>query len=152
MAEAADCHFDPLAHSGLLDARRGPEDGQSFGRDLKIEGVLLTMYDERTNLTRQVADDLREFFKEEPPVTRLTTEDLKVKVLINFAPQKSAAAAMQPTASAPEDLSGAPTVGGSAEAIKPALATTYARSPGFARERMRKVQGATSRRSRSGMR
>jgi chromosome partitioning protein len=38
---------------------------ESFGRDLKIEGVLLTMYDERTNLTRQVADDLREFFKEE---------------------------------------------------------------------------------------
>lgn len=38
---------------------------ESFGRDLKIEGVLITMYDERTNLTRQVADDLREFFKEE---------------------------------------------------------------------------------------
>lgn len=38
---------------------------ESFGRALKIEGVLLTMYDERTNLTRQVADDLREFFKEE---------------------------------------------------------------------------------------
>jgi chromosome partitioning protein len=38
---------------------------ESFGRDLKIEGVLLTMYDDRTNLTRQVADDLREFFKEE---------------------------------------------------------------------------------------
>ncbi len=38
---------------------------ESFGRDLKIEGVLLTMYDDRTNLTRQVAADLREFFKEE---------------------------------------------------------------------------------------
>jgi hypothetical protein len=39
----------------------------------------------------------REFFKQEPPVTRLNTEEpLKVKVLINFAPQKSAAAAMQP--------------------------------------------------------
>ena len=38
-----------------------------------------------------------EFFKEEPPVTRITTGDpLKVKVLINFAPQKSEAAAMQP--------------------------------------------------------
>ncbi|MGI8744526.1 MAG: ParA family protein [Bryobacteraceae bacterium] len=35
---------------------------EAFGRQLKIEGVLLTMYDERTNLTRQVADDLREFF------------------------------------------------------------------------------------------
>ena len=38
---------------------------ESFGRQLKIEGVLLTMYDERTNLTRQVADDLREFFRKE---------------------------------------------------------------------------------------
>ena len=38
-----------------------------------------------------------QFFKEEPPVERVTTGDpLKVKVLINFAPQQSAAAAMQP--------------------------------------------------------
>ncbi len=29
---------------------------------LKIEGVLLTMYDDRTTLTRQVAEDLRTFF------------------------------------------------------------------------------------------
>lgn len=34
----------------------------SFYHPLKIEGVLLTMYDDRTNLTRQVAADLREFF------------------------------------------------------------------------------------------
>jgi len=34
----------------------------SFGHPLQIEGILLTMYDERTNLTRQVAADLREFF------------------------------------------------------------------------------------------
>ena len=34
----------------------------SFGRDLKIEGVLLTMYDSRLNLSRQVADDAREYF------------------------------------------------------------------------------------------
>lgn len=32
---------------------------------LKIEGVLLTMYDDRTNLTRQVASDLREFFQDQ---------------------------------------------------------------------------------------
>jgi chromosome partitioning protein len=37
----------------------------SFSHPLKIEGVLLTMYDERTNLTRQVADDLKEFFEDE---------------------------------------------------------------------------------------
>ncbi len=34
----------------------------AFQHSIKIEGVLLTMYDERTNLTRQVADDLKEFF------------------------------------------------------------------------------------------
>ena len=38
---------------------------ESFGRNLKIEGVLLTMYDERTNLARQVAADLREVFEDE---------------------------------------------------------------------------------------
>jgi chromosome partitioning protein len=32
--------------------------------DLDIEGVLLTMFDERTNLGQQVATDVREFFKE----------------------------------------------------------------------------------------
>ncbi len=32
--------------------------------DLDIDGVLLTMFDERTNLGRQVASDVREFFKE----------------------------------------------------------------------------------------
>ena len=34
----------------------------SFHPALAIEGILLTMYDDRTNLTRQVADDLKEFF------------------------------------------------------------------------------------------
>jgi hypothetical protein len=38
----------------------------------------------------------REFFSEEPPVTRITADPLKVKVLINFAPQQSAAASMAP--------------------------------------------------------
>lgn len=33
--------------------------------DLKIEGVLLTMFDDRTLLARQVANDLREFFSGE---------------------------------------------------------------------------------------
>src|SRR5208282_2764124 len=36
----------------------------SFGNRLEIEGVLLTMYDERMNLTRQVEQDLREFFEQ----------------------------------------------------------------------------------------
>ncbi len=34
----------------------------SYGHPLKIEGILLTMFDDRTNLGRQVAADLREFF------------------------------------------------------------------------------------------
>ncbi len=42
------------------------------------------------------ASDL-EFFKDEPPVTRIQgPETLKVKVLINFAPQKATAASMAP--------------------------------------------------------
>jgi chromosome partitioning protein len=36
----------------------------SFGNALTVEGVLLTMYDERMNLTRQVEQDLREFFEQ----------------------------------------------------------------------------------------
>ncbi|HYK18264.1 MAG TPA: ParA family protein [Bryobacteraceae bacterium] len=35
----------------------------SFHSTLRIEGVLLTMYDERMNLTRQVEQDLRGFFE-----------------------------------------------------------------------------------------
>jgi chromosome partitioning protein len=36
----------------------------SLNPTLEIEGVLLTMHDERTNLGQQVARDVREFFKE----------------------------------------------------------------------------------------
>ena len=38
---------------------------ESFGKTLPLEGILLTMYDDRTNLARQVADDLRDFFQHE---------------------------------------------------------------------------------------
>jgi chromosome partitioning protein len=38
---------------------------ETFSHPLQIEGILLTMYDERTNLTRQVSDDLRDFFHNE---------------------------------------------------------------------------------------
>ncbi len=37
----------------------------SFSHPLEIEGILLTMFDDRTNLTRQVATDLRDFFREQ---------------------------------------------------------------------------------------
>jgi chromosome partitioning protein len=36
----------------------------AYNPDLMIEGVLLTMYDDRTNLAQQVTDTLREYFKE----------------------------------------------------------------------------------------
>ncbi len=36
----------------------------SFNPGLTIEGVLLTMYDDRTNLAQQVSETLREFFKD----------------------------------------------------------------------------------------
>jgi chromosome partitioning protein len=39
--------------------------GDSFGHPVKIEGILLTMFDDRTNLAKQVATDLRDFFGDE---------------------------------------------------------------------------------------
>jgi chromosome partitioning protein len=55
------CEFFALEGiSELMDTIQRVRD--SFGHPLKIEGILLTMYDDRTNLTRQVAADLREFF------------------------------------------------------------------------------------------
>jgi len=36
----------------------------AFNPELNIEGVLLTMYDDRTNLAQQVTETLREYFRE----------------------------------------------------------------------------------------
>jgi chromosome partitioning protein len=36
----------------------------AYNPDLNIEGVLLTMYDDRTNLAQQVTETLREYFRE----------------------------------------------------------------------------------------
>ena len=38
---------------------------RSHNPRLAVEGILLTMYDERTNLSHQVRDDLRDFFGEQ---------------------------------------------------------------------------------------
>ena len=58
------CEFFALEGiSQLIDTIDRVKD--SFSRSLQIEGILLTMYDERTNLARQVADDLREFFNDQ---------------------------------------------------------------------------------------
>jgi chromosome partitioning protein len=35
---------------------------ETFQHPLRIEGILLTMFDDRTNLTRQIVADLKEFF------------------------------------------------------------------------------------------
>lgn len=56
------CEFFALEGiSQLLDTVERVRTG--FDRELKVEGVLLTMYDDRTNLTRQVEQDLRSFFE-----------------------------------------------------------------------------------------
>jgi len=58
------CEFFALEGvSALMDTIDRVRD--SFGHPIAIEGILLTMFDERTNLTRQVAADLREFFGDE---------------------------------------------------------------------------------------
>ena len=45
----------------LIDTLRRVK--RSLNPRLKVEGVLLTMYDDRTNLSRQVAEEVAEFFK-----------------------------------------------------------------------------------------
>ena len=58
------CEFFALEGiSQLLDTVDRIRD--AFQHPLRIEGVLLTMYDDRTNLTRQVAEDLKDFFRDE---------------------------------------------------------------------------------------
>jgi chromosome partitioning protein len=46
--------------SELLDTRLRIR--RNLNPDLEIEGILLTMFDDRTNLTHQVAQDLRDYF------------------------------------------------------------------------------------------
>lgn len=58
------CEFFALEGiSQLMDTIDRVREG--FSHPLAIEGILLTMYDDRTNLTRQVADDLKEFFSDQ---------------------------------------------------------------------------------------
>jgi len=70
---------------------------ESFQHPLAIEGILLTMYDDRTNLTRQVAADLREFFKDEvfrtiiPRSIRLAEAPSFGKPILTYDPRSKGA-------------------------------------------------------------
>ena len=85
------CEFFALEGvSGLMDTIDRVRD--SFGHPLAIEGILLTMYDERTNLTRQVAADLRDFFGSEvfhtviPRSVRLAEAPSHGKPILTYDP------------------------------------------------------------------
>jgi chromosome partitioning protein len=70
---------------------------ESFAHTLTIEGILLTMYDERTNLTRQVSADLREFFEDSvlttviPRSIRLAEAPSYGKPILMYDPRSSGA-------------------------------------------------------------
>jgi chromosome partitioning protein len=70
---------------------------EAFQHPLAIEGILLTMYDDRTNLTRQVAADLREFFKDEvfrtviPRSVRLAEAPSFGKPILTYDPRSKGA-------------------------------------------------------------
>jgi chromosome partitioning protein len=70
---------------------------ESFQHPLVIEGILLTMFDDRTNLTRQVAADLREFFQDEvfktviPRSVRLAEAPSFGKPILTYDPRSKGA-------------------------------------------------------------
>ena len=70
---------------------------ESFHHPLEIEGILLTMFDDRTNLTRQVATDLRDFFKEQvfktviPRSVRLAEAPSFGKPILTYDPRSRGA-------------------------------------------------------------
>jgi chromosome partitioning protein len=70
---------------------------ESFHHPLEIEGILLTMFDDRTNLTRQVANDLRDFFKDQvfqtviPRSVRLAEAPSFGKPILTYDPRSRGA-------------------------------------------------------------
>lgn len=69
----------------------------SFAKNLPLEGILLTMYDDRTNLARQVAEDLRDFFQADvlttviPRSIRLAEAPSYGKPILMYDPRSKAA-------------------------------------------------------------
>jgi len=92
------CEFFALEGiSQLMDTIDRIKD--NFNPGLKVEGVLLTMYDDRTNLTKQVENDLREFFAEEvfktviPRSIRLAEAPSFGKTILAYDPRSKGAEA-----------------------------------------------------------
>jgi chromosome partitioning protein len=90
------CEFFALEGiSQLMDTIDKVRD--SFSHPLKIEGILLTMFDDRTNLTRQVADDLKDFFSDQvlstviPRSVRLAEAPSYGKPIIIYDPRSRGA-------------------------------------------------------------
>jgi chromosome partitioning protein len=90
------CEFFALEGiSQLIDTIERVRD--AFGHDLKIQGILLTMYDDRTNLAKQVADDLRDFFHHQvfetviPRSIRLAEAPSHGKPILSYDPRSKAA-------------------------------------------------------------
>ena len=69
----------------------------SFDHPLAIAGILLTMFDDRTNLTRQVAADLKEFFGDQvfktviPRSIRLAEAPSFGKSILSYDPRSKGA-------------------------------------------------------------
>ncbi|MBS1859566.1 MAG: ParA family protein [Acidobacteria bacterium] len=90
------CEFFALEGvSELMDTIDRVREG--LGHPLEIGGILLTMYDDRTNLTRQVANDLREFFQEQvfqtiiPRSVRLAEAPSFGKPILSYDPRSKGA-------------------------------------------------------------
>lgn len=90
------CEFFALEGiSQLMDTIDKVRDG--FNHPLDIEGILLTMYDDRTNLTRTVAEDLRDFFQDDvlhtiiPRSVRLAEAPSHGKPILMYDPRSRGA-------------------------------------------------------------
>jgi len=90
------CEFFALEGiSELMDTVQRVRD--SFQHPLQVEGILLTMFDDRTNLTRQVAADLKEFFGDDvfqtviPRSVRLAEAPSFGKPILTYDPRSRGA-------------------------------------------------------------
>jgi chromosome partitioning protein len=90
------CEFFALEGiSELMDTIERIREG--FRHQIEVEGILLTMFDDRTNLTRQVAADLKEFFTDQvfetviPRSIRLAEAPSFGKPILGYDPRSKGA-------------------------------------------------------------